>query len=112
MSSPRLKVGLYAFLVAAVFVLASYRLLHRPNAAALTKDQVLVGAMLQALSAAHYQPEKIDDNFSKRVFELYLKRLDYRKQFLLAADVEPVFWTVRVEFELISSYLQSCRRPI
>ena len=88
MSSPRLKVGLYAFLVAAVFVLASYRLLHRPNAAALTKDQVLVGAMLQALSAAHYQPEKIDDNFSKRVFELYLKRLDYRKQFLLAADVE------------------------
>jgi carboxyl-terminal processing protease len=88
MSSPRLKVGLYAFLVTAIFVLASYRLLHRPDAALPTKDQVLVGAMLQALSAAHYQPEKIDDNFSKRVFDLYLKHLDYRKQFLLATDVD------------------------
>ena len=88
MSSPRLKVGLYAFLVAAVFVLASYRLLRRADSAAPTKDQVLIGTMLQGLSAAHYQPEKVDDNFSKRVFDLYLKHLDYRKQFLVAADVD------------------------
>ena len=88
MSSPRLKVGLYAFLVAAVFVLASYRLLRRADSAAPTKDQVLIGTMLQGLSAAHYQPEKLDDAFSKRVFDLYLKHLDYRKQFLLTADVE------------------------
>jgi carboxyl-terminal processing protease len=88
MSSPRLKVGLYAFLVAAVFVLASYRLLRRADSAAPTKDQVLIGTMLQGLSTAHYQPEKVDDNFSKRVFDLYLKHLDYRKQFLLTSDVE------------------------
>ncbi|MBO2009420.1 carboxy terminal-processing peptidase [Hymenobacter negativus] len=88
MSSPRLKVGLYAFLVAAVFVLASYRLLRRSDSAVPTKDQVLIGTMLQGLSAAHYQPEKVDDAFSKRVFDLYLKHLDYRKQFLLATDVE------------------------
>ena len=88
MSSPRLRVGLYAFLVAAVFVLASYRLLRRADSAAPTKDQVLIGTMLQGLSAAHYQPEKVDDSFSKRVFDLYLKHLDFRKQFLLASDVE------------------------
>jgi len=88
MSFPRLKVGLYAFLVTAVFVLASYRLFRRGDAAVPTKDQVLIGTMLQGLSAAHYQPEKVDDAFSKRVFELYLKHLDYRKQFLLASDVE------------------------
>ena len=88
MSSPRLKVGLYAFLVAAVFVLASYRLLRRADSAAPSKDQVLIGTMLQGLSAAHYQPEKVDDNFSKRVFDLYLKHLDYRKQFLLVSDVD------------------------
>ncbi|MDQ2793405.1 MAG: carboxy terminal-processing peptidase [Bacteroidota bacterium] len=88
MSSPRLKVGLYAFLVAAVFVLASYRLLRRADSTVPTKDQVLIGTMLQGLSAAHYQPEKVDDNFSKRVFDLYLKHLDYRKQFLLATDVD------------------------
>jgi carboxyl-terminal processing protease len=88
MSSPRLKVGLYAFLVAAVFVLASYRLLRRSDSAVPTKDQVLIGTMLQGLTAAHYQPEKVDDAFSKRVFDLYLKHLDYRKQFLLASDVD------------------------
>ena len=88
MTFPRLKVGLYAFLVAAVFVLASYRLMRRADSAGPTKDQVLIGTMLQGLSQAHYQPEKIDDNFSKRVFDLYLKHLDYRKEFLLATDVE------------------------
>lgn len=88
MSFPRLKVGLYAFLVAAVFVLASYRLFRRADSAAPTKDQVLIGTMLQGLTQAHYQPEKLDDVFSKRVFDLYLKHLDYRKQFLTGADVE------------------------
>ncbi|MBD2766332.1 carboxy terminal-processing peptidase [Hymenobacter sp. BT664] len=88
MSFPRLKVGLYAFLVTAVFVLASYRLFRRADSAVPSKDQVLIGLMLQGLSAQHYQPEKIDDAFSKRVFDLYLKHLDYRKQFLRAPDVE------------------------
>jgi len=88
MSFPRLKVGLYAFLVAAVFVLASYRLLRRSDSVAPSKDQVLIGIMLRGLTEAHYQPEKVDDAFSKRVFDLYLKHLDYRKQFLLATDVD------------------------
>ena len=87
MSFPRLKVGLYAFLVAAVFVLASYRLLRRADSVVPSKDQVLIGIMLRGLTEAHYQPEKVDDAFSKRVFDLYLKHLDYRKQFLLATDV-------------------------
>ena len=42
---------------------------------------------MQGLSAAHYQPERIDDAFSKRVFDLSIKRLDYRKKFLLQADI-------------------------
>ncbi len=88
MSLPRLKVGLYAFLVAAVFVLASYRLFRRSDSAVPSKEQVLIGLMLSGLSSQHYQPEKVDDAFSKRVFDLYLKHLDYRKQFLLATDVE------------------------
>jgi len=88
MSFPRLKVGLYAFLVAAVFVLASYRLFRRADSAVPSKDQVLIGLMLSGLTQQHYQPEKIDDNFSKRVFDLYLKHLDFRKQFLLASDVD------------------------
>ncbi|TPG72179.1 carboxy terminal-processing peptidase [Hymenobacter nivis] len=88
MSFPRLKIGLYAFLVMAVFVLASYRLFRRNTSAGPTKEQVLIGTMVQGLNSAHYQPEKLDDTFSKRVFDLSLKRDDYRKTFLLASDIE------------------------
>ena len=87
MSSPRLKIGLYASLVLAIFVLASYKLYRRNDANTPQKDEVLVKAMLQGLSLAHYQPEKIDDTFSKRVFDLYLKRIDINKKFLLQTDV-------------------------
>ncbi len=88
MSAPRLKFSLYAFLVVAIFGLASYRLYRRSDAAEPTKDQILIATMIQGLSAAHYQPERIDDAFSKRVFDLSIKRLDYRRKFLLQPDVE------------------------
>ncbi|MCB2408402.1 carboxy terminal-processing peptidase [Hymenobacter lucidus] len=87
MSSPRLKIGLYASLVLAIFMLASYKLYRRNDVSPPQKDEVLIKAMLQGLTAAHYQPEKVDDNFSKRVFDLYLKRIDYNKKFLLQSDV-------------------------
>lgn len=88
MLSPRLKIGSYAGLVAAVFGLASYRFYeHSGPQSAPGKEQVLVGTIVQGLSQAHYQPERIDDAFSKRVFDLALKRLDYRKKFLLQSDV-------------------------
>ncbi|TGD82903.1 carboxy terminal-processing peptidase [Hymenobacter wooponensis] len=88
MSSTRIKIGLYASVLLAVFVLASYKLYQRNDARTPQKDEVLIKAMLQGLSAAHYQPEKIDDAFSKRVFDLYLKRLDSSKKFLLQSDVD------------------------
>ncbi|MVN77773.1 tail-specific protease [Hymenobacter sp. HMF4947] len=88
MFSPRLKIGSYAGLVAAVFGLASYRFYeHSGPQGAPGKEQILVGTIVQGLSQAHYQPERIDDAFSKRVFDLGLKRLDYRKKFLLQSDV-------------------------
>ena len=88
MFAPRLKLSLYAFLVVAVFGLASYRLYRRSDAAEPTKEQILIATMIQGLSAAHYQPERIDDAFSKRVFDLSIKRLDYRRKFLLQSDIE------------------------
>ena len=88
MLSSRFKIGMYAGMVGAVFGLASYRFYRHNDPTALpTKEQVLVGTLVQGLSSAHYQPERIDDAFSKRVFDLYLKRIDYRKKFLTQADV-------------------------
>jgi carboxyl-terminal processing protease len=88
MLSSRSKIGMYAGMVGAVFGLASYRFYRHNGPEALpSKEQVLVGTLVQGLSQAHYQPERIDDAFSKRVFDLYLKRIDYRKKFLLQSDL-------------------------
>ncbi|AFK03441.1 carboxyl-terminal protease [Emticicia oligotrophica DSM 17448] len=43
-----------------------------------------VGAMLEQ---GHYSPKKIDDNFSKEIFNEYLKRLDPSKRILLEKDI-------------------------
>jgi carboxyl-terminal processing protease len=43
-----------------------------------------VGAMLEQ---GHYSPKKIDDNFSKKIFSEFLKRLDPSKRILLEKDI-------------------------
>ncbi len=83
-----MKLSLYAFLVMAIFGLASYRLYRRTDAAGPSKDDVLISAIMQTLIQGHYQPERIDDAFSKRVFDLSIKRLDQSKKFLLQPDIE------------------------
>jgi carboxyl-terminal processing protease len=46
---------------------------------------VLVGEMLEE---GHFSPKKIDDQFSKDVFQKYLKALDPDKNYFLASDIE------------------------
>ncbi|WP_310393400.1 carboxy terminal-processing peptidase [Hymenobacter sp.] len=83
MRTSRFKLGLYSTAVLAVLGLASYSLAQGPP----PRDQVVLGVMLQGLTQLHYQPEKLDDQFSRRVFDLYLKRIDGNKQLLLAPEV-------------------------
>jgi len=52
------------------------------------KDEVILQMMVGMLQEAHYNPAAIDDNFSKRAFDLYIKRTDYRKMILLQSDVD------------------------
>ena len=83
MRMPRFKFGLYSTSVLALLGLASYSVYQGTP----PRDQVVLGTMLQGLTIAHYQPEKLDDQFSQRVFDLYLKRVDVNKQLLLAPEV-------------------------
>ncbi|GAC1371974.1 MAG: hypothetical protein NVSMB30_12220 [Hymenobacter sp.] len=83
MQFPRFKLSLYSTSVLALLGLASYSVYQGPP----SRDQVVLGTMLQGLSVAHYQPEKLDDQFSQRVFDLYLKRVDVNKQLLQAPEV-------------------------
>lgn len=52
------------------------------------KNDVVLEILLGGLSQNHYTPIKIDDAFSEKVFDLYLKRIDGSKKFLLQSDVD------------------------
>lgn len=51
-------------------------------------ETILPRLVLQTLNSTHYKPVEIDDSFSNKVFELYLKRLDAGKRFFLNSDYE------------------------
>ncbi len=55
---------------------------------AVDKNQLILDILMSGLNNAHYSPQKIDDNFSTKFFDLYVKHLDYGKKFLLQADVD------------------------
>jgi carboxyl-terminal processing protease len=53
-----------------------------------SKEQVISDVLVSSLTNWHYAPQDLDDEFSKRVFNLYLKTIDYNKRFLLKSDLE------------------------
>lgn len=52
------------------------------------KEVVLNEAVSLFLSMQHYQPLKVDDTFSTRVFDLYIDRLDLNKRYFLQSDID------------------------
>jgi carboxyl-terminal processing protease len=52
------------------------------------KEKVLSQIIMQTLAEYHYSPQRLNDGFSRRAFDLFLKNLDYNKRFLLKSDVE------------------------
>lgn len=52
------------------------------------KDAVLMETILRHLSGVHFQPKNIDDQFSKSVYNLYLKDIDNGKRFFTQADID------------------------
>lgn len=52
------------------------------------KNQILLDMLMSVLNQAHYNPLKVDDDFSEKAYNLYIKRIDYNKKFLLQSDVD------------------------
>ncbi len=52
------------------------------------KESIISELVISGLKFAHYNNNKIDDNFSKRVYKTTLEGLDYTKKFLLQSDVD------------------------
>ncbi|MCE3278264.1 MAG: tail-specific protease [Bacteroidetes bacterium] len=52
------------------------------------KDEAIDQILVQSLNNVHYSPLTMNDDFSEKVFKLYLQRLDFNKKFLLQSDVD------------------------
>ncbi len=52
------------------------------------KEEAIDQILIQSLNNVHYSPKDINDDFSEKLFKLYLKRLDYNKKFLIQSDVD------------------------
>jgi carboxyl-terminal processing protease len=76
------KVLWIALFVAFIVGLASYTYIKNRGG-----DPQLMGIVIAGFNSAHYSPQKVDDKFSEKVFDLFLKRADNDKQFLLQTDV-------------------------
>lgn len=52
------------------------------------KNEILLQVLTNGLEYYHYEPQTLNNDFSHKVFDLYLSRLDNNKRFLLQSDVE------------------------
>jgi carboxyl-terminal processing protease len=52
------------------------------------RNQLIALMLSQQLPAQHFSHEILDDNLSRKAFDLYLRQLDPRKRFLLQSDVQ------------------------
>lgn len=81
----------YLLLAAVFIVTASYiklRFQETSAAGTTTKDQVLEQVIVSGLNSGHFKPQEIDDEFSKKVFKLYLERIDFNKRFFVKEDID------------------------
>ena len=54
----------------------------------LTRERLLSETIFNTMQAQHFAPQKIDDAFSSKAFDNYVKNLDINKRFLLQSDVD------------------------
>lgn len=52
------------------------------------KNTVLMQLIKESLSRQHFSPQKMNDDWSAKVFDEYINRLDFSKRFFLKEDIE------------------------
>ena len=65
-------------------ILLSFNIKQKPDP---EKDRVLLGLIRYALTQGHYQPQDINDDFSKAVYDDFIKSLDPTKRFFTQEDI-------------------------
>ena len=58
-----------------------------PKPAPADRDAALLQSLMSALDKYHFSPQMMDDEFSKKVYKLYLDRIDASRRFYTQVDV-------------------------
>ncbi|MCH8330050.1 MAG: carboxy terminal-processing peptidase [Bacteroidetes bacterium] len=75
----------YLIAIVIFFLFGSYMPTDRGDT---KKEELLIKLVLEGLDRNHYEKLILDDEFSKKVFDLYIKRLDYYKRYLIQEDID------------------------
>lgn len=66
-------------------------------------EDILLRAINMNLQNAHYDPVKIDDQFSEKAFELYIDNIDANKRLLLQSDIDELsYFKTTIDDEIIN----------
>jgi carboxyl-terminal processing protease len=66
-------------------------------------EDILLRAINMNLQNAHYDPIKIDDQFSEKAFELYIDNIDANKRLLLQSDIDKLsYFKTTIDDEIIN----------
>lgn len=80
----KFKLVLPVFFIVSLFISSQSNANTGPN----PKDKVLITILKYVLTQGHYQPQTIDDAFSKKVYKSFLNRLDPSKRYFLQSDID------------------------
>ena len=72
----------FSIVIVALLVAAYY-----PKVNSAEKEAVLMHTILNGLNQLHYNPEEIDDEFSTKLFDLYIDRIDGGHRFMTQDDI-------------------------
>ncbi len=82
----RIQSSVFIALLGAVLTLGAF---YPSNTVAYEeREAVILDGVLNFIRQAHVNPKPIDDDFSKAVYKMYLKRIDSGKRFLIQDDID------------------------
>ena len=82
-----MKKNLFTSLIAFIMCLASCSFVSKDFDTS-DKDSLVIQLITYVLDQAHYLDKEIDDDFSEKVFNTFLKNLDPYKRYFYASDIE------------------------
>lgn len=77
-----------AGLTAYIFLGSRCAAAYKPEEVNTKKEQAILDIMIRVLNNAHYSPVKINDEYSHKVFDTYLERMDFSRKILLQSDID------------------------